>query len=259
MALLLFGADIVLALSLGHSLRMAMKHLIHQRQYDFIDEMISTFELSACIFELGVIGRVYGVTVALFCAFCLLVAKNYNLIFQGRPANPCGYVEYALHTSTPRRQLLLLWLFQLCGALFAYPYVSIVWTLTQSSFHLDHLENGFQPELKVGVFSGFMIELFATFFSTLADFVTRPKPYDSINPWIRALTCVGIGYLMAETTGVWMNPALATAHSFQFKNDFLLEHVFVYWLGPISGAALAFLCNTVVDNMTVKKGIHEKE
>jgi hypothetical protein len=256
MAVMFCILHIILVLSIGYLFKRALEKLTDPEIRNYLNEMVSTYELSTFVFELGVFGRVYGFNAALLAAFCLLVGKNYKVLFQGRTANPCGLVEY-LFTRSRRRYVLTLWFMQILGAYLSYFYISLIWKLSQSYHHLQRLEYGWNPQLKVGVFFGFIIEFSATFLCHFVDYTTRKKRYDSINPLLTPAICVTVAYLFAETTGVWMNPALATAHLFQLRKN-LVENIFVFWLAPIVGAALAYQCNNAVNNVMQRGVYHSK-
>ena len=250
MALVSCILHIILVLSIGYLVKRVVKKFFDSEIRNYLNEMISTYELSASVFELGVFGRVYRFNAALFAAFFLLVGKNYKVLFEGRSANPCGHVEYLF--ISPTRDVLMVWFMQLCGAYLSYFYISLIWNLSQSYHHLEYMEYGWNPQLKVGIIFGFIIEFSATFLCQLIDYATRPKRYVSMNPSFNAVSCVAVAYIFAETTGVWMNPALATAHVFQLRNN-LLQNIFIYWLAPIAGATIAYQCNNVVNNTSQYK------
>ena len=256
MALLFCILHIILALSVGYLCKHVLEKLTGPQIGNYLNETVSTCEYSTLVFELGVFGRVYGLNAVSLAAFCLLVAKNYRLLFQGRTVNPCGLVEY-LFTSSTMRYAIKLWSTQFLGAYFSYLYISLIWKLSQSYYHLEYLEYGWNPHKKVGIILGFIIEFSATFLCTFLDQVTRKKEYNSINPSLNAASCVVVAYLFVETTGVWMNPALATAHVFQLKKN-LFENIFVYWLAPIMGATLAYQCNNVLNDVHIQYRVRKE-
>lgn len=251
MALVFCILHILLALGVGYLSKRVLGKLTDSHIGNYLNEIVSTCEYSTFVFELGVFGRVYGLNASLLAAFCLLVVKNYRLLFQGRTVNPCGLVEY-LFTNSKMKYVMKLWSMQLLGAYFSYFYISLIWKLSQSYYHLEYLKYVWDPQQKVGIIVGFTIELSGTFFCYFVDHVTRKKEYNSINPSLSAASCVVVAYVFVETTGVWMNPALATAHVFQRRNN-LFENILVYWLAPIMGATLAYQCNTVLNNVIQRR------
>ena len=251
MALLFCILHIILALSVGYLFKRILGKLTDPHIGNYLNEIVSTCEYSTFVFELGVFGRVYGLNASLLAAFCLLVAKNYKLLFQGRTVNPCGLVEFPF-TSSRIRHVIQLWSMQFLGAYFSYFYLSLIWKLSQSYYHLEYLKYVWNPQAKVGIIVGFIIEFSGTFLCYFVDYVTRKKKYNTINPSLSAASCVVVGYVFVETTGVWMNPALATAHVFELGNN-LFENIFVYWLAPIMGATLAYQCNNALNDVIQHK------
>lgn len=231
----------------GELLRFVLRRLLPKLYYPYANEIISTFQLSVCVFEISVIGRFYNVWIALGCSFLLLTLKNAEYIFEGALANPCGLLEGLVYKKG-------YWVadnvakiaFQLIGALLSFPFIQmLLWQSTWSGLHYQQVRKGLRSTLEVSLLFGISIEILATFVTAMSDFLSRDglKKY---NPIIRSGLCVVVCYFLAETTGTWMNPALATAHTFVFctRKEVILEHLFVFWLGPMIGTLSAIEVNT---------------
>lgn len=230
----------------GEFLRVLLRRILPKTCYIYANELISTFQLSVCVFEISVIGRFYNVWIALCCSFCLLSLKNAEYIFEGAFANPCGLLEDFVYKKG-------YWVvdnvtkivFQLVGALVSFPFIQMLWKSTWSDLHHQQVRKGLRSTLEVSLLYGISIEILATFVTAISDFLSRGllKKY---NPVIRSASCVFLSYILAETTGTWMNPALATTHTFVFcsRKAVISEHLFVFWLGPIIGTLAAIAVNT---------------
>ena len=127
----------------------------------------------------------------------------------------------------------------------SFPFIQMLWKSTWSELHYQQVRKGLRSTLEVSLLYGISIEILATFVTAISDFLSRGglKKY---NPVIRSASCVFLCYILAETTGTWMNPALATAHTFVFctRKEVISEHLFVFWLGPIIGTFAAIEVNT---------------
>lgn len=230
----------------GEFLRVLLRRILPKTCYIYANELISTFQLSVCVFEISVIGRFYNVWIALCGSFCLLSLKNAEYIFEGAFANPCGLLEDFVYKKG-------YWVvdnvtkivFQLVGALVSFPFIQMLWKSTWSDLHHQQVRKGLRSTLEVSLLYGIWIEILATFVTAISDFLSRGR-LKKYNPVIRSASCVFLSYILAETTGTWMNPALATAHTFVFcsRKEVISEHLFVFWLGPIIGTLAAIAVNT---------------
>ncbi|XP_022787457.1 uncharacterized protein LOC111327513 [Stylophora pistillata] len=232
---------------LGEIVRLALRRILPRVYYPYANELISTFQLSVCVFEISVIGRFYNSWIALLCSFVLLTVKNVGFIFEGAFANPCGLLEDLVYEKG-------YWLsdniakifFQVLGALLSFPFIQMLWLSTWSELHYQQIKRGLRSTLDVSLLYGFSIEILATFVSTASDFLSRGT-LRRFNPVIRSAICVLLSFFLSETTGTWMNPALATAQTFVYcsRNEVITEHLFVFWLGPIIGTLAAIEMNTL--------------
>ena len=235
---------------LGEIIRIVLRKILTARQLHYARELISSFELSAVLFEIVVLGKFYNFWVGVCCSFLLLTLKNMMFILDGALANPCGLLEDIYHK--PKKVTVLSLaskvVLQVAGAMVAYPFVRKLWQSTSSELHSIHLQNGIYSTLEISIAAGFSIEALATFLTTMSDLLSRGHAIVRYNPIIRSSFCVFLCNTLTRTTGLWMNPALATAHTFfaahQYGSIELSEHFIVYWLGPIVGTVLAYEMNS---------------
>ena len=266
MALVWSLLAIAIVFLLGDTIRHLLRRIIPRKAFECATDFISSFQLSACVFEIGVIGNFYNKWISLLCSFLLLTLKNMEYVFDCAPANPCGLLENVVRKKTTVALLADFGtrsLVQLLGALLGYPFVQTLWRHTASEIHTQQLEKGLFSTLEVSLLFGFCVEVGATFIATMSDYLSRGS-LRRLNPVIRSavviLLCLGLN----RTTGTWMNPALATAHVFAFSSssEMLLEHLTVFWVGPMLGTLLAILVNTKFveepDPRTKRRGIIRK-
>ena len=252
----------------GELLRMVLRRLLPKDYYLYANELISTFQLSVCVFEISVIGRFYNVWIALSCSFILLALKNAEYIFEGAFANPCGILEDIVYEKAywVKHNVAKI-AFQVIGGLLSFPFIQFLWQSTWSEFHYQQVRKGLRSTLEVSLLYGFSIEILATFVTVMSDFLSRGRALKKFNAVIRAACTVAVCYLLAETTGTWMNPALATAQTFVFctRKEVISEHLFVFWLGPIIGTLAAIQLNSLLlmpapaDTKSKKEGLEKKD
>lgn len=233
----------------GELLRMILRRILPKDYYAYCNELISTFQLSVCVFEISVIGKFYNKWIALSCSFVLLALKNAEYIFEGAFANPCGMLEDIVYKKAywVRDNVAKIG-FQLIGGLLSFPFIQFLWQSTWSEFHYQQVKKGLRSTLEVSLLYGFSIEIIATFVSQMSDFLSRGHVLKKFNSVIRAASCVILCYFLAETTGTWMNPALATAQTFVYckRKEVISEHLFVFWLGPMLGTLAAIGLNSLL-------------
>lgn len=233
----------------GEIIRIILRRTLTTKQLDYARELISSFELSAIVFEIVVLGKFYSLWVGILCSFLLLTFKNMVFILDGAFSNPCGLFEdiYYKPKQVTLSSLATKIMLQVVGAMMAYPFVRKMWQSTSSELHSLHLQKGISPSLEMSVGAGFALEAVATFLTSMSDLLSRGQ-LRRYNPIIRSSFCVFLCNTLTRTTGLWMNPALATAHTFfaVYSNSSinLTEHLIVYWLGPIIGTFVAYEMNS---------------
>ena len=153
----------------GELLRMVFGRLLPKEHYTYTNELISTFQLSVCVFEISVIGRFYSVRIALSCSFVLLALKNAEYIFEGALANPCGILEDVVYKKAYWvKNNVAKVTFQVIGG-----FIQFLWQSTWSDFHYQQVKKGLRSILEVSLLYGFSIEILATFVTAMSDFSSR--------------------------------------------------------------------------------------
>lgn len=233
----------------GELFRIALRRLLPSGYYAYANELISTFQLSVCVFEISVIGKFYSSWIALSCTFVLLALKHAEFIFEGAFANPCGMLEDIVYKKAYLvKENIAKVIFQLIGGLLSFPFIQFLWQSTWSEFHFQQVKKGLRSTLEVSLLYGISIEIMATFVTAMSDFMSRGHALKKFNSVIRAASAVVVSYALAETTGTWMNPALATAQTFVYctRKEVISEHLFVFWLGPVIGTMAAIVLNSLL-------------
>jgi len=91
-----------------------------------------------------------------------------------------------------------------------------------------------------------LLEAFGVFTATSIDFVT---PY-KLKPVIRSCITLSLLQMFGYASGLWMHPVFATMFTFRCKGHRSdLEHLLVYWLGPIIGFALSWEMKYVIQSV----------
>ena len=183
-------------------------------------------------------GAIGVVGVALAHGLSLAVAVSAFGAISGGHFNPAVTIGLFVAGKHPRDRVLTYWLAQAVGGLVAGVFLLLAFRHVPSAIDATHLGT---PALaaRVDPLTAIVIELVLTVFLLWAVFGT------AVSPTAPRIAGFGIGLTVAADiliggplTGAAMNPArwLGTAIPARFLDDW-----YVYWIGPLIGAALAGL------------------
>ncbi|CAL4130975.1 unnamed protein product [Meganyctiphanes norvegica] len=114
--------------------------------------------------------------------------------------------------------------------------------------------------LSISVAAGFVLEMLGTALDLWmsAQFISRRTSVDNIFKLTHCALLVSFG---VNLTGMYMHPTCAMAHTFGCESEPYYVHVFVYWLAPFVGLALADIMierislpslDNLIDSLTIK-------
>lgn len=147
-----------------------------------------------------------------------------------------------------------------------YRYIDALWQIEMSTLHAGRsarIAACSFPWINVPLWQSFLAEFAGTCFLTLASSYLSDSPFLANNdPLLFAgifsaiITATVIAVL--DTSGGMFNPLLATVLVGGCKGHAWYEHVFVYWVGAISGAVVGMklyptLSKTVNPNKKVPR------
>jgi len=213
----------------------------------YVDEYLANIQSSACIMELGVIASVYGSAswIPISCVFLFLFTKFTLVGIVGVVGNPLTFLM-SIYTNGRVRNfsvfhVALIIAIQIGGCLSGQHLMKYVWN------HMTHDHISARDAMCLTAISGDWIKAMiaesgCVFFSVLVDFKT-PKQF---KPLIAALVSVVTAVLFGHYSGIFMNPIIATAHTFRCSghaSDW--QHFLVYWAGPALAVCTAFELNSL--------------
>ncbi len=269
MALIIWSLLVItVSLTLCQILRFFIRRLVKEKTFQLFDEFLAAFQTSVCILEVGVIAGVYGSGswVSLITIFLFGVVKHSAYIRGKYVANPVCFIDsfYNAGKNCPHSPFFIAYVIiaQILAAVLAHPFARVLWGRTYSEFHHSILFTDCKATLEVPFFHGFAVEIFTTFVAWSTDYFTPMK----VKPPIRSAVSLALATFFSGTSGTWMNPAVASAHTFSCKgHDNAWEHVITYWLGPFIAVILFYeikeLCHTARDkyrNEAISKRMEEK-
>ena len=236
-------AVIAISIILAQILRYVSKRVLPVRAFKIFDECLAAMQCSVAVLECGVIASFFGPWswTAILSAFIFGTVKHYTFIKGKYFANPVSFVD-RYYLAGKKSLLSPVFIFtviaaQIIGSLLAHPISKLFWGKTYSLHHNRMMLMDCRTTLEVPFMQGLMVEFFTTFVAWATDSVTPIK----WKPPVRSAVSVCLVLAFLKTSGAWMNPAMATAHTFNcagHKNHW--EHLIVYWLGPYMAAIMFF-------------------
>lgn len=206
-----------------------------------INEFLCSLLWTSWSLECVVIGSTRSSPLALFTLFIRLMMVPY--VFRGAYGNPCNVLHDHLSKGLNFRQQVIgicsyvgiQMAAMVCGVM----YCTVMWSILGESMSLDHrkfLDTELDRFLQVPILIGFLLELFLSFAMYVPRLLMRESFYRVL---AEALFVVFLVATFSGLTGAFMNPMVAVACNLAWSNHDLLDHVLVYWCGPLVGAALA--------------------
>jgi len=232
---------IVIALStaVAQALRYVMRQVLLDSIFKIVDECLAAMQCSIAILECGVISEVFGSWswVSLLFVFIFGTIKHATFIRGGYVGNPVCFIDryYMAGKKSLHSPFFIIGNIgaQLVGSLLAHPLSRLFWGQMYSQHHNKIMLVDCQTTLEVTFTEGFSVEFITTLIAWMADSITPLK----WKPPVRSAVSLSLLLTFVNTSGAWMNPAMATAHTLNCKgHDNHWEHFITYWLGPYTAA-----------------------
>uniref|UniRef100_A0A0R3RNF3 Aquaporin n=1 Tax=Elaeophora elaphi TaxID=1147741 RepID=A0A0R3RNF3_9BILA len=207
-------------------------------------EFIGTLQVCTPMFDVNLILHTYGLF-GIFIEITTIEIAN-AFFLRDAIAHPCPLVTTASRKRLALRTAILVFGVQLAAAYLSYFFARTFWKLGLHPMHdelltADHCEADLTAKKNlVALTAGSLIEGLATFSSKAVEFFASEWYADSkaqmlINCMFAGfLTTIGINY-----TGMYANPIVAWACTFNCTGITHLGHLIVYWLSPLIGWFLA--------------------
>ncbi|XP_040195890.1 aquaporin-11-like [Rana temporaria] len=205
---------------------------------DLAMEVVSTLQLCCCTRENVLLGT--KVTFQLWQSLSLtyLLTVLHCATSQGATCNPCGSLDQWLRGLVRSSHTPLRVLAQFAGAALSRVLMPHFWSLGLSPLHL--LDKDCESFLKITSLSGVLVEMTCSL-SLFLILHLLPGVSAPLQPHVVATAITVIVYEGGPLTGAVFNPALAFAIVFWCHGNTHLQNIFVYWIGPLIGAAISFL------------------
>ena len=228
-------AVLAITITLAQILRRILRTVLREEIFKIVDEFLAAMQCSIGILECGVVSGAFGPwsLVSIMSVFIFSTVKHFTFIRGKYVGNPCCFIDrfYNAGKICPDSPAFIIANVgaQLLGALLAHPVSRLLWGKTYSTHHTTVMFAECRSTLEVPFLYGFGVEFFTTFVAWASDSIT-PIIW---KPPTRSAVSMSLALFFKGTSGAWMNPALATAHTLNCTgHDNPWEHFVAYWLGP---------------------------
>ncbi|XP_078115784.1 aquaporin 12 [Sander vitreus] len=215
-------------------------------RFSFILEFASSFMLVACRLEVQTIVDVgewaggLGPDVTFTILFVVLL--THGVICGDASGNPTLVVLKFLQLEATILPTLLAVAVQFLGAHLAILVAVYYWSLELTDMHMikNLMARECSTSLLVSVLHGFFTECVCTLFFHLVLLNLRRRPALIRVPLIAVLLTF-LSYTARGYTSAYMNPSLSYGLTFHCPGFTFTEYAVVYWLGSLTGMALALV------------------
>ncbi|XP_024909954.1 aquaporin 12 isoform X2 [Cynoglossus semilaevis] len=221
--------------------------LLKWPKFSFMMEFASSFMLVACWLELQTIVEVgewaggLGMDVTLTMLFDILLLSQ-GIICGGASGNPTVVAAKFLQLEATTLPTLLAVLCQFFGAFVALYVAVYYWNLELTDMHMikNLMARECSTSLMVSLLQGFFTE-FVCALSFHLIHLNLQRRSALIQVPLVAVLLTFLSHSARGYTSAYINPSLAYGLTFHCPGFTLAQYALVYWLGPLTGMALALL------------------
>ncbi|KAK0414510.1 hypothetical protein QR680_011470 [Steinernema hermaphroditum] len=197
-------------------------------------EFIGTMQVCAPMFDVGIILETYGL-VGVFIEITVLELAN-GFWLRDCIAHPCPLVTSCVRGHKALKWIVSVFTAQLAAAYLSFYLARTFWRLGVHPLHTELLEaDHCDADLTVAILTGSVVEFMATFSAKAVEYLSkRFHAEDSF--WAMLVNCSFSGYactLGIHLTGMYGNPIVAWACTFNCRGATHKAHLAVYWLSPL--------------------------
>lgn len=234
---IVFVGVCVLNFVLAIGLKEIGKLLFRKEYHHYVCEFCCSFIVVANVYENGNIIAEYGVSSFAVTLFALILI--YMHIFDAS-ASPISIFDEVWNRKRPVGDGALTMVFQVAGACLGARFMVYLWgSLQLTDQHVskaEFLSKTCQSTNQVTIWEGFAVEmLFTMILRIVASYSSGIWLERSLN----SFASVAVVVIGLDWTGSMINPALATAMTYNCENHPFYEHLLVYWVAPFTGSILS--------------------
>ncbi|XP_065665409.1 aquaporin-11-like isoform X2 [Hydra vulgaris] len=221
----------------------------------YYGEFVGTFLSCVCILEINIINAIYGSTslYGLCSAYFHLFFKNIFFVKTKLHGSPLAFIDlfYVFNRKFHSKFEIVFMIFiQLIASLSGFGFTRFFWVIVDQK-HISALEYSCNSSLSSSYAwqYGVLMEAMGVFACVFIDLVTP----NILKYFVRPSMTLILIHFFGDVTGMWMNPVLATTHTFRclgHQSDW--QHFAVYWLGPVLGLLMVWEIKLLVKSYLKK-------
>jgi len=199
---------------------------------ELINEFIGTFQICAPMFDVNFVLSNYGLKGVLFEITFIEIINAFLL--RDAIADPCPLLFGFIKNTVSARRL-----FSILGVQFVAGYISYLiarqfWSVGIHPQHLEVLNEECGADLTVTVVYGSLVEAVGCFAGKAAEIFLEERIINEKQlVVVRAVVAGVITILGIHLTGMYANPIVAWACTFNCGDIPYLAHFMVYWVAPL--------------------------
>ncbi|CAJ0578679.1 unnamed protein product, partial [Mesorhabditis spiculigera] len=198
-------------------------------------EFVGTLQICAPMFDVGTVMEHYGLF-GVFIEITGLEIVN-SFVLRDAVAHPCPLVTTCYRRSKAFRRAVYVFFVQILAAYSSYFVARQFWKFGIHDCHHELLgASTCSSDLTVALAVGCVIEGAATFIGKAFEHFASERYPDSTTQVL--VNCSFSGFLCVlgiNFTGMYANPIVAWACTFNCEGVSHFGHLFVYWLAPLAG------------------------
>uniref|UniRef100_A0A7E4W0H1 Aquaporin n=1 Tax=Panagrellus redivivus TaxID=6233 RepID=A0A7E4W0H1_PANRE len=199
---------------------------------ELVNEFIGTIQICAPMFDVNFILENYGLKGVLF-EIIFIEVMNATLQ-RDAIADPCPLIYGFIQGTVTLRRLASLLTVQFIAGYTSYLIARAFWSFGIHAIHLEALEGECGADLTVTVIYGSLVEAGGLITAKAAEvFLEQRILNEKQLSFIQAVVAGVITVLGIHLTGMYANPIVAWACTFNCGDVPYLAHFTVYWVAPV--------------------------
>uniref|UniRef100_A0AC35FTJ9 Aquaporin n=1 Tax=Panagrolaimus sp. PS1159 TaxID=55785 RepID=A0AC35FTJ9_9BILA len=199
---------------------------------ELLNEFIGTVQICAPMFDVNFVLENYGLKGVLVEIIFIEIINA--LILRDAIADPCPLIFGFMKGVESGVRVITILAVQFSAGYFSYIIARKFWSLGMHPFHLEALEEECSADLTVTVIYGSLVEAGGCLAAKTAEVFLEEKIINEKHIIaIQAVVSGIITILGIHLTGMYANPIVAWACTFNCGQVPYLAHFFVYWMAPL--------------------------
>uniref|UniRef100_A0A914Y2G1 Aquaporin n=1 Tax=Panagrolaimus superbus TaxID=310955 RepID=A0A914Y2G1_9BILA len=199
---------------------------------ELLNEFIGTVQIVAPMFDVNFVLENYGLQGVMVEIIFIEIINA--LILRDAIADPCPLIFGFMKGVESGRRVITILAVQFSAGYFSYIVARRFWSLGMHPFHLQALEEECSADLTVTVIYGSLVEAGGCLAAKTAEVFLEEKVVNENQIIVLQAIVSGIITILGiHLTGMYANPIVAWACTFNCSEVTYFAHFFVYWMAPL--------------------------